>query len=109
MPPLSILKNCDFELKIECGRRFIAGASYGGLEMKTALMNVEVVVLQGVRILVSLYEIKTYLLSGVSTPTRPLLPAFLKPHTLTPEVQLCLYGLGASPFCPDKGAPKTHI
>ena len=26
-----ILKNCDFELKIECGRRFIAGASYGGL------------------------------------------------------------------------------
>ena len=36
-------KNCDFELKIECGRRFIAGASYGGLEMKTALMNVGVV------------------------------------------------------------------
>jgi hypothetical protein len=33
-------------------------------------MNVDVVVWQEVRILVSLYVIKTYLLSGMSTPTQ---------------------------------------
>jgi len=53
------------------GRRFIAGASYGGLEMKKALMNVGVVGLQEVNILVILYALKSCLLSGVSTPTKP--------------------------------------
>ncbi len=39
--------NCDFKLKNGSGfwgRGFIAGASYGGLEIKKALMNVDVVV-----------------------------------------------------------------
>ncbi len=69
-----IVRNCDFELKNGSGfwgRGFIAGASYGGLEMKKALMNVGVVGLQEVTILVILYALKSCLLSGVSTPTKP--------------------------------------
>jgi hypothetical protein len=51
---------------------------------KKALMNVDVVVWQGVRILVSLYDIKTYLLSGMSTPTIPTKHiGFIKQHDVT--------------------------
>jgi len=44
-----VVGNCDLELKNGSGfwgRGFIAGASYGGLEIKKALMNVGVVRLQ---------------------------------------------------------------
>ena len=52
--------------------------------MKTALMNVGVVGWQGVRIHVSIYEIKTYLLSGMSTPTIPTKHiGFIKQHDVT--------------------------
>jgi hypothetical protein len=45
--PQTTSRSCDFELKNGSGfclQGFIAGASYGGLEIKKALMNVDVVV-----------------------------------------------------------------
>ena len=62
----------DFELNNGSGfylQGFIAGASYGALETKKALMNVGVVGLQEPRIHVTLYTCKTYLLSAMHTPT----------------------------------------
>jgi len=67
--------------------------------MKKALMNVEVVVLQGVRILVSLYEIKTYLLSGMSTPIIPTKHiGFIKQHDVTFVSDSCACQAGVRPL-----------
>jgi hypothetical protein len=63
-------ENRDFELKNGSGfwgRGFIAGASYGGLEIKKPLMNFGVFVLQKARIYITLYVNKTYPFS----PFRP--------------------------------------
>ncbi len=50
------------------GRRFIAGASYGGLEIKKALMNFGVFVLQKARIYITLYMNKAYPFAPIPTP-----------------------------------------